>query len=282
VDGEPDQICLIGHGPVDCLADPPHRVGRELGATPPVEFLAGSDQADRALLDEVEQWESVTLVALGDRDDQAKVRVDHPLLRLRVAALDSLRELYLLRRREESVPAYLLQVQLEAVGKTFVRGHGATVGAAAGSSPDDRSSPSAPTAATSPSCARLTSSPSRTGRRGMPSTYLNPGSAVVEIPPLFEPHPGSKPKDRRTPGPAFLLGSQIRSGSSLRLTCMTRVRARERPTEQATNLCRICASRGGRRRLRCAAAPCGSGGLLFRSGRCSITDEAARVVVASA
>src|SRR5919106_3149456 len=137
VNRDANRVCLIPDRPVYRLPDPPHRVGGELGATPPVELLAGSNQADRAFLDEVEQWDSVTLVALGDRDDQAKVRVDHPLFRVHVAALDPLRELHLFRRREESVPAYLVQVQLESVGGTFVRGHGTTVGARAGSSPDD-------------------------------------------------------------------------------------------------------------------------------------------------
>jgi hypothetical protein len=79
----------------------------------------------------------VTLVALGYRYDQAKVRVDHPLFRLRVAVLDPFCELHLFRRREEPVPAYFLQVQIEAVGSAIVGCHGATVGATAGSSPDD-------------------------------------------------------------------------------------------------------------------------------------------------
>jgi hypothetical protein len=47
----------------------------------------------------------VALVALRDRDHEAEVRVDHPLLGRGVAVLDPLRERDLLGRREQLVPA---------------------------------------------------------------------------------------------------------------------------------------------------------------------------------
>jgi hypothetical protein len=55
VDGHPDRPRLIGEGAVDSLADPPGRVRRELVAAPPVELLDRADQAERALLDQVEE-----------------------------------------------------------------------------------------------------------------------------------------------------------------------------------------------------------------------------------
>jgi hypothetical protein len=58
----------------------------------------------------------VALVAAGELDDQAQVRVDHPLLRREVAALDALRELDLLLPREQGIAARLIQEELEAVG----------------------------------------------------------------------------------------------------------------------------------------------------------------------
>ncbi len=63
------------------LADPPGRVGRELVAAAPVELLDGAVQAERALLDQVEERHAEAAVALGDRDDEAQVRLDHAPLR---------------------------------------------------------------------------------------------------------------------------------------------------------------------------------------------------------
>ena len=54
----------------DRLADPPGRVGRELEPAPPVELLDRPDQAQRALLDQVEERQALIAVVLGDRDDQ--------------------------------------------------------------------------------------------------------------------------------------------------------------------------------------------------------------------
>src|SRR3954451_752908 len=55
VDGEPDRAALLGERARDRLADPPRRVRRELVAEGVVEFLDGADQAEVALLNEVEQ-----------------------------------------------------------------------------------------------------------------------------------------------------------------------------------------------------------------------------------
>ena len=62
-------------------------------------------------------------VALRDRYDQAQVRVDHPLLRGAVAALDALRERDLVGGRQQLVAADLRQEHSERVGR-----HGAAAG----------------------------------------------------------------------------------------------------------------------------------------------------------
>src|ERR1043165_9486183 len=85
------------------LANPPGRVRRELVALAPIELLGRAVQADDALLDEVQQRDVMTLVALRDRDDAAKVRVDHALLRSGVALLDALREVDLVGSRQQLV-----------------------------------------------------------------------------------------------------------------------------------------------------------------------------------
>src|SRR5262249_31126136 len=79
--------------------------------------LGGANQADRALLDQVEEGQSLVAVALGDRDDEAEVRLDHLLLRPVVAALDALCELDLLRRREQVDLADVLEEELERVAR---------------------------------------------------------------------------------------------------------------------------------------------------------------------
>ena len=55
VDGQPDRAALLGERARDRLPDPPGRVGRELEAERVVELLDRADQAEVALLDQVEQ-----------------------------------------------------------------------------------------------------------------------------------------------------------------------------------------------------------------------------------
>jgi hypothetical protein len=90
------------------LADPPRGVSRELVTLAPVELLGGADQPDRSLLDQVEERQALVAVALGDRDDETKVRFDHVILRDGVAALDALRKAHLLRGGEQRDPPDLL------------------------------------------------------------------------------------------------------------------------------------------------------------------------------
>src|SRR3712207_1515255 len=104
-----------GDGAGDRLADPPGRVRRELVAAPVVELLDRADQAERALLDQVEEREPAAEVALRDRDDKAQVGLDHVLLRGHVATLDPLRELDLLGGGQELHAADRAQVQPQRV-----------------------------------------------------------------------------------------------------------------------------------------------------------------------
>src|SRR5205823_7491879 len=93
VDRQADGPPAVGEPALDRLPDPERRVGRELVAAAPVELLAGADQPEDPLLDQVEQRQLVALVLLRDRDDEPEVGVDHLLLGLQVAALDALGEL---------------------------------------------------------------------------------------------------------------------------------------------------------------------------------------------
>src|SRR5207247_2876111 len=63
----------------------------------------------------VEEGKPLVAVALRNGDDKTQVRLDHPLLRLLVAALDALCELDLLRGRQQRVPPGLAQEELERI-----------------------------------------------------------------------------------------------------------------------------------------------------------------------
>src|SRR5262249_23032038 len=80
---------LVRNSTLTGLPDPPGRVRRELAALAPVELLDRAVETDDALLDQVTEGDSVSAIALGDRDDEAKVRIEHALLRLTVAPLDA-------------------------------------------------------------------------------------------------------------------------------------------------------------------------------------------------
>jgi hypothetical protein len=83
---------MVRHGALHRLTDPPRGVRREFVAPAPVELLDRTIQAERSLLDEIEERNTKTSVALRDRHDEPKVRLDHDALRDRVAPLDPLCE----------------------------------------------------------------------------------------------------------------------------------------------------------------------------------------------
>ena len=71
-----DGAALVGDRALQCLADPPGRVRRELVALGVVELLDRTHQADVAFLDQVEQRQALALVALGQRNDEAEVGLE--------------------------------------------------------------------------------------------------------------------------------------------------------------------------------------------------------------
>ena len=75
-----DRAGLVGHRAGDRLPDPPGRVRRELVALGVVELLDRTDQAEVALLDQVEEQHAAAGVALGQRDDQAQVGLEQVVL----------------------------------------------------------------------------------------------------------------------------------------------------------------------------------------------------------
>ena len=115
VHGNADRAGVVGDRALDRLADPPGSIRREFVASSPVELLDRSVEPDRAFLDQIEEGQAETAVALGDRDDEAEIALDHPMLRLDVAALDSLGQEDLLGRRQQPVGGDLREQDPEAV-----------------------------------------------------------------------------------------------------------------------------------------------------------------------
>ena len=99
VDGDADGTRLIGDGAGDGLTDPPGSVGGELIALGVVELLHGLDQAQIALLDQVQEQHTAAHIALGDGHHQTQIGLGQLLLGL-LAGLDLLFQLDHLRLRD--------------------------------------------------------------------------------------------------------------------------------------------------------------------------------------
>src|SRR4051812_39432667 len=120
-----DRAGLVGKRASDRLPDPPGRVRRKLEASAPVELLDCADQAEVALLDQVQERQPAAGVALGDRNHEAQVRLDQVVLRRHVVLLDALGEANLVVLRQQRHAADRLEVQTDGVlGACFLRGIG--------------------------------------------------------------------------------------------------------------------------------------------------------------
>ena len=105
-----DRAGLVGDGPGDGLADPPRGVGGELIPPRIVELLDRPNEANVPLLGEIEERHSVRGIPLGDRDHEAQVCLDQPLLGEVVIALYPPQELDRLRAGPRPIgPSDLLE-----------------------------------------------------------------------------------------------------------------------------------------------------------------------------
>ena len=92
-EGDADGASVLLDGALQRLADPPGGVGRELESALPVELLDRAQEAERALLDQVDHLDTAVLVAAGPVQDESQVGRDHLLLGLFVAGRHALGEL---------------------------------------------------------------------------------------------------------------------------------------------------------------------------------------------
>ena len=95
-----------------CL-DPEDRVGAELRAAVGVETLGGDHQPGVSLGDQIGEFHPEAVEVGGDADDEAEVRVDHPLARRAVPRLDPPGEFDFLLPGEEREFADLAQILLQ-------------------------------------------------------------------------------------------------------------------------------------------------------------------------
>ena len=86
---------------VTAWRNPPRGVGGELVAAAVVELLDRADEAQRALLDQIQERQAAAQVALRNRHDEAQVGLDHLLLGDQVTALDAACQLDLAVGREQ-------------------------------------------------------------------------------------------------------------------------------------------------------------------------------------
>ena len=98
---------------------PPGRVGGELVTLGVVELLDRTDEAEVALLDQVEEEHAAAGVALGQRDDQAQVRLEQVVLGAAAVLGDPLEVDALVRGQPEILGQLLLgeQARLDPLGQ---------------------------------------------------------------------------------------------------------------------------------------------------------------------
>ena len=112
MDRQSDGARLVHDPALDALANPPGGIGRKAKPSLRVEFFDGVDQAEIALLDQIEQRHPAIGVVLGDVHHQAQVVLDHALTRAEITGLGQTRAVQLLLRAQEGGMADVVEVQL--------------------------------------------------------------------------------------------------------------------------------------------------------------------------
>ena len=124
VHGDADGAGLVRDGAGDGLADPPGGVGGELVALGVVKLLHRLNEAQVALLNQVQQHHAPAHIAPGDGHHQTEVGLGHAALGLLISGGDPHRQLHLLLRGQQRHLADLLQVHPHRVVGEEVVGQG--------------------------------------------------------------------------------------------------------------------------------------------------------------
>jgi hypothetical protein len=110
VHGHADGARLIRYGARDGLPDPPRGVRGELVSARVVELLHGADEAQIALLDEVQEQQAASHVPFGYGHHQSEVGLRELAFGLHILGLDPFGQHHLFTRREQWDFADLLKV----------------------------------------------------------------------------------------------------------------------------------------------------------------------------
>ena len=96
LEGDPDGAAMLLHGPLEGLADPPGRIGRESEAALPVELVHGAHEPEGALLHQVGHVHAPVLVPPRPVHHQPQVGGNHLLARSIISGHDALGQFDLL------------------------------------------------------------------------------------------------------------------------------------------------------------------------------------------
>ncbi|MNZ62097.1 hypothetical protein D3C78_802110 [compost metagenome] len=110
-----DGARLVHDRPFDGLANPPGGVGGEAETALGIELLDRADQAEVALLDQVEQGQAAIDVTPRDLHHQTQVALDHALAPSRFAATGHAREMHFLFRAEQRRETDFVEVELGGI-----------------------------------------------------------------------------------------------------------------------------------------------------------------------
>ena len=97
----------------DRLPDPPDGVRDELDLLRLVELLCGADESEVAFVDQVGERDSLILILLGHRHDEAEVGAHEGVVRLAVAGVNRARQFRFAFAGNERVAADVFQVLVQ-------------------------------------------------------------------------------------------------------------------------------------------------------------------------
>ena len=123
MDGNTDGAGLIRDGTRDGLADPPGGVGREFVALAVIELVHRFDQAQIALLNEIQKQHAAAHITLGDGHHQAQIGLGELLLGRLVALFHALGDVDFLLGRQKGNLADFLEVHAHGVVNADPLGH---------------------------------------------------------------------------------------------------------------------------------------------------------------
>lgn len=118
--GDTDGARLIRDRAGDGLANPPGRVGRKFESLGVVKLIHRLDQAEVALLDQVEELHAAPHIALCNADDQAQICLRQPLLSDRIVFTDADGKVNFFLTAQQGNAADLFEIDLDRIVHCYI------------------------------------------------------------------------------------------------------------------------------------------------------------------